>query len=94
MTTYIKHYSFGEDIAEGKTKRVIAVKGKMGIGVILSKDDTTAGNGARHDNIPGKGILSNQSNEQDRMNSEGLTSPPSFYIGCIDNVFTLYILTI
>ena len=46
-------------IAEGKTKFILSTE-KPGWIHIRSKDDITAGDGARHDVIPGKGMLANQ----------------------------------
>lgn len=45
---------------EGKTKKIFPLEGlQKGLCVVHSKDDITAGNGKRHDVIPGKGVLSN-----------------------------------
>lgn len=46
-------------IAEGKTKRIWE-HGDPGLVVIESKDDLTAGDGARHNVIPAKGWLANR----------------------------------
>lgn len=58
-------YELGDLIAEGKTKRVFGLKRWQGIttnlgdlAVIESKDDITAGDGAKHEIMPGKGELS------------------------------------
>ncbi|MEM0475577.1 MAG: phosphoribosylaminoimidazolesuccinocarboxamide synthase [Candidatus Norongarragalinales archaeon] len=48
----------GALIAEGKTKRVYEVKGDDQKAIIESKDDITAGDGARRDVIQGKGAIS------------------------------------
>lgn len=48
----------GEVLAEGKTKFVIQGFGEHDV-TIESKDDITAGDGARHDVIEGKGALAN-----------------------------------
>ncbi|MFM2381289.1 MAG: hypothetical protein RLZZ76_56 [Candidatus Parcubacteria bacterium] len=45
--------------AEGKTKKIILIPKKPGMCIVVSKDDVTAGDGKRHDVIPGKGRLSN-----------------------------------
>ncbi len=50
-------YPNGELLAEGKTKRVFAVKGRPGLGVLAAKDDITAGDGAKHDILSGKAAL-------------------------------------
>src|SRR3954465_2463454 len=55
MTT--KH-PLGALVTEGKTKKVYAIKGSDLVSVI-SKDDITAGDGAKHDIIPDKGRLAN-----------------------------------
>lgn len=47
-------------IAEGKTKRILAVEGDETLVVLDSKDDITAGDGAKHDIIEGKAALANQ----------------------------------
>jgi len=53
-------YPLGALVAEGKTKRIHQVTGKPGLVTVLSKDDITAGDGAKHDVIPEKGRLANQ----------------------------------
>ena len=55
-----KSYSPAALIAEGKTKRIYRIKGKPGLVTIVSKDDITAGDGLKHDVIPDKGRLANQ----------------------------------
>jgi phosphoribosylaminoimidazole-succinocarboxamide synthase len=45
-------------VARGKTKRVFALADQMGR--FVSKDDITAGDGKKHDIIPGKGALTNR----------------------------------
>lgn len=47
-------------LAEGKTKRIWSSSLTNKHVIIESKDDLTAGDGAKHDIIPGKGALSNQ----------------------------------
>ncbi len=47
----------GETLAEGKTKRIIAVPDDPSRVILLAKDDITAGDGAKHDVIPDKGLL-------------------------------------
>ena len=44
----------GELFAEGKTKRVWEVQGRHELAILESKDDITAGDGKKHDIIPGK----------------------------------------
>ena len=54
----IEHATSSQVLAEGKTK-IILSKGTDRV-IIVSKDDITAGDGARHDVIPGKGEYSTQ----------------------------------
>ena len=49
--------SLGPLVAEGKTKKIHAVKGSSELAAIVAKDDITAGDGAKHDIIPDKGRL-------------------------------------
>src|ERR671912_90682 len=48
----------GELLAEGKTKIIYADASDPAQAIIFSKDDITAGDGARRDTLPGKGALS------------------------------------
>lgn len=48
----------GQLLAEGKTKRIYAHPVSAELAVIVSKDDITAGDGARRHVIPGKGHIS------------------------------------
>jgi phosphoribosylaminoimidazole-succinocarboxamide synthase len=52
-------YPLGALVAEGKTKRIYEVQGSSGLVTVISKDDITAGDGAKHDVIPDKGRLAN-----------------------------------
>jgi phosphoribosylaminoimidazole carboxylase/phosphoribosylaminoimidazole-succinocarboxamide synthase len=52
-------YPLGALVAEGKTKRIYAVKDGSDLVTVISKDDITAGDGAKHDVIPDKGALAN-----------------------------------
>ena len=52
-------YPLGTLVAEGKTKKIHQVPGSPDLVTILSKDDITAGDGAKHDVIPDKGRLAN-----------------------------------
>jgi phosphoribosylaminoimidazole carboxylase / phosphoribosylaminoimidazole-succinocarboxamide synthase len=52
-------YPLGALVAEGKTKRIFAAKGGADRVTVISKDDITAGDGAKHDVIPDKGALAN-----------------------------------
>jgi len=54
MTT--KH-SLGALVTEGKTKKVYKIKGGSDLVAVISKDDITAGDGAKHDIIPDKGRI-------------------------------------
>jgi phosphoribosylaminoimidazole-succinocarboxamide synthase len=47
----------GTLLREGKTKKIWSVQGNARLCLVQMKDDTTAGNGARHDVIEGKGVL-------------------------------------
>jgi len=53
-------YPLGTLVAEGKTKKIHQVPGSPDLVTILSKDDITAGDGAKHDIIPQKGRLANE----------------------------------
>jgi phosphoribosylaminoimidazole carboxylase/phosphoribosylaminoimidazole-succinocarboxamide synthase len=46
-------------VAEGKTKRIYAAGGGSDLVTVISKDDITAGDGAKHDVIADKGRLAN-----------------------------------
>jgi phosphoribosylaminoimidazole carboxylase/phosphoribosylaminoimidazole-succinocarboxamide synthase len=52
-------YPLGALVAEGKTKRIYEVLGGSDLVTLISKDDITAGDGAKHDVIPDKGRLAN-----------------------------------
>src|ERR1041384_3052788 len=54
-----KALSLGALVTEGKTKRIFRINGSDLVSVV-SKDDITAGDGAKHDIIPDKGRLANQ----------------------------------
>ena len=54
MTT--KH-SLGALVTEGKTKKVYKIKAGSDLVAVISKDDITAGDGAKHDIIPDKGRI-------------------------------------
>ncbi|MFI5381077.1 MAG: phosphoribosylaminoimidazolesuccinocarboxamide synthase [Tepidisphaerales bacterium] len=47
----------GATISEGKTKRIIEIKDDPARVILRSKDDITAGDGAKHDIIPDKGKI-------------------------------------
>src|ERR1051326_3017014 len=47
----------GALLAEGKTKKIHAIKGGSDLVTVVAKDDITAGDGAKHDIIPDKGRL-------------------------------------
>jgi len=53
-------YPLGPLVAEGKTKRIHQVASHPDLVTIVSKDDITAGDGAKHDVIPDKGRLANR----------------------------------
>src|SRR5262245_46157799 len=47
-------------VAEGKTKKIVALAGNPELVTLVSKDDITAGDGAKHDIIPNKGKYANE----------------------------------
>ena len=47
----------GVEIARGKTKILFEQPGRPDVAVVQALDDITAGDGARHDEIPGKGRI-------------------------------------
>jgi phosphoribosylaminoimidazole carboxylase/phosphoribosylaminoimidazole-succinocarboxamide synthase len=53
-------YPLGALVAEGKTKKIHSVTGSLDLVTLISKDDITAGDGAKHDVIPDKARLANQ----------------------------------
>ncbi|HUI98353.1 MAG TPA: phosphoribosylaminoimidazolesuccinocarboxamide synthase [Xanthobacteraceae bacterium] len=53
------NHSLGALVAEGKTKTIHRIVGKADLVALVSKDDITAGDGAKHDVIAGKGALAN-----------------------------------
>jgi phosphoribosylaminoimidazole carboxylase/phosphoribosylaminoimidazole-succinocarboxamide synthase len=55
----ITKHPLGALVAEGKTKRIHEVGDGSGLVTLISKDDITAGDGAKHDIIPEKGRLAN-----------------------------------
>jgi phosphoribosylaminoimidazole carboxylase / phosphoribosylaminoimidazole-succinocarboxamide synthase len=52
-------HSLGALVAEGKTKRIYRADDGSDLVTVISKDDITAGDGAKHDVIPDKGRLAN-----------------------------------
>src|SRR6266852_4323898 len=52
-------YPLGALVAEGKTKRIHEAQGGSDLVTVISKDDITAGDGAKHDVIADKGRLAN-----------------------------------
>lgn len=65
---------------EGKTKRVARLQKKSPIGVVTSKEDITAGDGAKHDVMAGKAELATRTtcNVFDYLQKQGV---PLAYIG-------------
>jgi phosphoribosylaminoimidazole carboxylase / phosphoribosylaminoimidazole-succinocarboxamide synthase len=57
---YMVAYRFGKRIAEGKTKTIFTVLNDPELVFLVAKDDLTAGDGAKHDIIVGKGKLANE----------------------------------
>jgi phosphoribosylaminoimidazole-succinocarboxamide synthase/phosphoribosylcarboxyaminoimidazole (NCAIR) mutase len=55
--TASKSHSAGTLVAEGKTKKIVRINGQSDLVAVISKDDITAGDGAKHDIIPDKGRL-------------------------------------
>lgn len=53
-------YPLGGLITEGKTKKIHEITGSSDLVTLISKDDITAGDGAKHDVIPDKGRLANE----------------------------------
>jgi phosphoribosylaminoimidazole carboxylase/phosphoribosylaminoimidazole-succinocarboxamide synthase len=51
--------SLGALVIEGKTKKVFQIKGSADLVAVISKDDITAGDGAKHDIIPDKARFAN-----------------------------------
>jgi phosphoribosylaminoimidazole carboxylase/phosphoribosylaminoimidazole-succinocarboxamide synthase len=55
-----KSYSPAALVTEGKTKKIYRINGSSDLVAVISKDDITAGDGAKHDIIPDKGRFANQ----------------------------------
>jgi phosphoribosylaminoimidazole carboxylase / phosphoribosylaminoimidazole-succinocarboxamide synthase len=55
-----KSYSPAALVIEGKTKKIYRINGSSDLVAVISKDDITAGDGAKHDVIPDKGRFANQ----------------------------------
>ena len=53
-------HSLGPAVAEGKTKTIHRIAGNDELVALVAKDDITAGDGAKHDIISGKGALANR----------------------------------
>ena len=52
--------NLGAILSEGKTKRIVEMKGDPAMVGLFAKDDITAGDGAKHDIIPDKGMMANR----------------------------------
>jgi phosphoribosylaminoimidazole carboxylase / phosphoribosylaminoimidazole-succinocarboxamide synthase len=52
-------HPLGALVTEGKTKKIYQIAGGSDLVTVISKDDITAGDGAKHDIIPDKGRLAN-----------------------------------
>ncbi len=52
-------HQLGALVTEGKTKKVYQIKDGSDLVAVISKDDITAGDGAKHDIIPDKGRVAN-----------------------------------
>ena len=53
-------HALGALVTEGKTKKIYQVTGDSDLVTVISKDDITAGDGAKHDIISDKGGLANR----------------------------------
>ena len=53
-------HALGALVTEGKTKKIYQVTGDSDLVTVISKDDITAGDGAKHDIISDKGRLANR----------------------------------
>ena len=53
-------YALGDLLAQGKTKKMYGVKERSDLAILVSKDDITAGDGAKHAVLEGKAILANE----------------------------------
>src|SRR5712671_7834456 len=58
-TTHSSKFTLGAVLNEGKTKRIHRLNGSADLVALVSKDDITAGDGAKHDVISDKGRLAN-----------------------------------
>ena len=56
----VTKHPLGALVIEGKTKKIYQVAGNADLVTVISKDDITAGDGAKHDIIPDKGRLANR----------------------------------
>ena len=58
-TTHSSKFTLGAVLNEGKTKKIQRLNGSADLVALVSKDDITAGDGAKHDVISDKGRLAN-----------------------------------
>ena len=58
-TTHSSKFTLGALVTEGKTKKIHRLAGSADLVALVSKDDITAGDGAKHDVISDKGRLAN-----------------------------------
>jgi len=58
-TTHSSKFTLGAVLNEGKTKKIHRLNGSTDLVALVSKDDITAGDGAKHDVISDKGRLAN-----------------------------------
>jgi phosphoribosylaminoimidazole-succinocarboxamide synthase/phosphoribosylcarboxyaminoimidazole (NCAIR) mutase len=58
-TTHSSKFTLGAVLNEGKTKKIQQLNGSADLVALVSKDDITAGDGAKHDVISDKGRLAN-----------------------------------
>ena len=59
-------------MTEGKTKKIHRIAGSADLVTLISKDDITAGDGAKHDIIPDKGRLANRHHLQRLPPAQGV----------------------
>ena len=71
----------GKLVIEGKTKKVFQIKDGSDLVAVVSKDDITAGDGAKHDVIPEKARYANQTTSNVFRLLKACGLPVAFEIG-------------